>query len=95
MRKLLVDNITRNESKFRILVQNVQQYILTSKMNKPGVWGTEIEILSFSILFKCNVMVYHDSQKLWTLLNDRIIDIANNNKNKTVYIQLKMITSHQ
>ena len=46
--------------------QNASEHVARTKMNEPGVWGTDVEIFVLCALFKTPIFVFF-------ILNDCVI----------------------
>ena len=66
LRKLVVEKMYDMGCEFkRITGQNASEYVARTKMNEPGVWGTDVEILC--ALLKTPIFIF--------LLNDSVISL--------------------
>ena len=54
--------------------KNVAQYIAESKMDQDGVWGTDIELLSFARLAKICVFTYNAENCKWNMYGPHNVD---------------------
>lgn len=46
-------------------VKDVQSYLIANQMKNKRTWGTEIEIISASVLLQTNIYVYSNSGVHW------------------------------
>ena len=61
LRKLVVEKMYDMGCEFkRITGQNASEYVARTKMNEPGVWGTDVEIFVVCALFKTPIFVFVD-----------------------------------
>lgn len=62
---------------------SAEKYICNSQMNKLGTWGTDLEMLGFSLVFDVGVVTYHTEYRTW--LNYDMRDNQNDNLVFLVY----------
>ena len=68
-----------------------QNYVSVSKMAKPGVWGTDIEIMAVGSILDTNVYTYtkHGSSQCWLKLSKSALgtpSLIRNKSDRQIYL---------
>ena len=55
-------------------ITDVQEYIHSTRMDKPGAWGAEVKIMTLSHLLNTPILVYMQELGMWTVSTPDLID---------------------
>ena len=54
-------------------ITDVQEYIHSTRMDKPGAWETEVKIMTLSYLVNTHILVYMQELGMWTVSTPDLI----------------------
>ena len=55
-------------------ITDVQEYIHSTRMDKPGAWETEVELITLSHLVNTPILVYMQELGMWSVSTPDLID---------------------